>query len=600
MSATAPELQAALPSRIASEQPIAPELGRASAAGLADARTALEGALSNVKMDLPAAKKNRAIGEITDIERSASEGMLREGQVITLKDADGNVTTVEARDGRIYVNGELTKGALSTTTLFEAARSHLSQKIVEKFAKGFGYETSFTVMNDGTVKWSNAAEIAFAADGSIQYKNCTDEIDPIIGANVAFRGHTGHKFDSAKGTGKIEEYSEDALAAIARHNIWGNDKPEMIVGRDEAGKVGVNILKYDSESGPTFGKYILTVPATEKLAEKTIALPISAQEIASMRAPMAAVAQGEFRAFTTDLASEQFGQNGHTSVAKIRGIGNKFMIDKASGDSLTIHANTATEELMSRMPESKRKELLLAMSPPQGKGMSNFELSQRMAQVLQQAGVFTGSIGVAVNARSGAYNAEAILNAIKDKVTSPEASPVRYCIVVGVGEKNKFDEALPDNLKKIVAVVESANENSIMSDVSRAMLSMGITENRYVSIGLTENEVGVVQAHYNALGSARNESAVKERANFMLIGKELAENIKGSESDALAAILLTQLVRLGTQDKTAVMAIGCSQKTITALSAFSAILRLITIAKLEISRIVTEFMTAMRATGRSL
>ncbi|MFA6609573.1 MAG: hypothetical protein WCT15_01850, partial [Candidatus Omnitrophota bacterium] len=72
------------------------------------------------------------------------------------------------------------------------------------------------------------------------------------------------------------------------------------------------------------------------------------------------------------------------------------------------------------------------------------------------------------------------------------------------------------------------------------------------------------------------------------------------EGDVVAGAILTEMVKLASQDKTTVLAIACGQNTIKTLSGFSGIMKLIDIARLEIDRLVKEFLTAMNAAGRSL
>jgi hypothetical protein len=216
---------------------------------------------------------------------------------------------------------------------------------------------------------------------------------------------------------------------------------------------------------------------------------------------------------------------------------------------------------------------------------------QAVADLLKDAGVFVGFIGIVIDARSNAYDAEIIRAAIKEAGSS---TAVKYIVLVDDKTIDKFTGSGISTL----TVAEGQDAMAVISGEARAQNILGGN----ISVALTEENVGTVTRHYDET----KDKPVDTKANFLVsnkaaVGMEEGKNVPAA---TLFTAVLRRLVSYAAKEKerATVVTLGCKTATLNSLKVLEAqgILKLFELAKLEFNRIFREFVTAMQATAQSL
>ena len=512
---------------------------------------------------------------------AADKGEIRIGQTVTIKDTVSGKTIVIVRreDGAVTVNGKV----IDKTSLIDIIKSY-------GFAKGYSrdslpYELSYTVLRNGSVLYSDEAEIIFGADGSIISMSCTDVFDGIEGSSVEFRGHT-HPYAHDMRT---EEFSEDILAIRARAEIFGRYIPEIIRIKDADGRSSMIMLWHDTASG---SYYVTGRPAPLSISDKDISFTIVKK------------ADGYDWEAALDLSKV------YINVIKDRAVMN---VTRYTGIPTPLDTRLKKElrgllsilkdgEFIMRVSAKGLKdaylreiaglEAALRVSGPSGRAMSYFALVDRLARLLNEAGIYASNFGVVVDARKGAYSGELIAKAMKEAV-SPD-SPVKYAIVVESEEYAARIKAICADTVTIV-VPEGQDAAARVAEVLRGDNNK-VMGNSYIAIATTEANAGFVISHY----AQEANKDPNGRFNSLVTKEDIAAD--STEAGKVpAGALLTILLKLVSKNETTVMTIGCSDSVIKNIQdALKSGFRLFKLAKLEIERIIGEFLSALNATAKSL
>jgi len=203
-------------------------------------------------------------------------------------------------------------------------------------------------------------------------------------------------------------------------------------------------------------------------------------------------------------------------------------------------------------------------------------------------------LGVVIDARKGSYDVKGMIAEIK-KVAASGSSPVKYMIIAETGSAIQRDiEEAAASYPGMICVAVSKGDD-VLQKVSDIAKSNGITNNSASSIALTENNIAVIEGHYIANSDI---SKSQDRFNFLV-------SPASSDGNIPAATLLNLLIKLASKDQTSVMLVGCAPDTESIFrrmqeNVLKGALMLVRIAKLEIEKIVRDYLASAKASAQSL
>jgi hypothetical protein len=226
-----------------------------------------------------------------------------------------------------------------------------------------------------------------------------------------------------------------------------------------------------------------------------------------------------------------------------------------------------------------------------------FTIMESVARLLKEAGVFRENLAVVVDTRNGAYNYNEVTDAIRDSFPS-EDSPIKYYVVV--------DESARITQKPGVNVVVVAKGEDVVSAVRGSVDNQIPSAN--IAYALTERasgqDVRSMDKHFQTGSRAVN---VNMMSNFLISNGQAAKT--GGKMAAPVASMLTfirAMEKLASGDSPTIATTnGCSSHTVSTvksingrLSAVGIFLRII--QRIDIQKVVKEFLTALRTTSISL
>ncbi|MFH1790575.1 MAG: hypothetical protein ABH885_01140 [Candidatus Omnitrophota bacterium] len=177
--------------------------------------------------------------ELIGVVSNANEGMMREGQTVTVRFGNQVYTVTAETDGVSLLDA--LKAQMTKTEAGKKDYKALVASLTQQFGRAvLPFEVTYAVMKNGDVHFSSKAEIGFDATGRILYMNSTETVSSADRDNIAFRGHT-HPHVALDAS----EFMADTVAMMARERIYGQAMPEFILERGADGKISVRILQHE-------------------------------------------------------------------------------------------------------------------------------------------------------------------------------------------------------------------------------------------------------------------------------------------------------------------------------------------------------------------
>lgn len=416
--------------------------------------------------------------------------------------------------------------------------------------------------------------------------SCTDNFEGVGGKQVAFRGHT-HPY--AHGAISDGEFALDTLAIQARRDIFGSYVPEIVRTKDAAGNTVMRIIW-----GSGDGRYSIT-DENMKGAHDLPAIDFSVNKRAgSMRWTSTSGTS------TVDINAVM--AEGRTALTITRSTVEEPKAKAAKKSEAAEFFKSAAQELAMNVAQYHPDELkafvegldklageLRALENSQG-AMSARAIVERLALLLQQAGIHSGSIGVLIDARSGGYNEGIINSIITDIKKNPNSTTtVKYAFIVDKETPQSIQNMLDELDKKSGTVVLMKKGQDIGDALTEAQFGVRIG---WTSIATPKAEDLI--KYYEGLKNKDADSRINSLITPQKMGEDECPKIP-------AAALLTILIKLASQGQTTVMAVGCSQATVRDLqNALKTGFRFFNLARLEIDKLVGKFLTALHATSVAL
>ncbi|MFH1593800.1 MAG: hypothetical protein ABID09_03785 [Candidatus Omnitrophota bacterium] len=227
----------------------------------------------------------------------------------------------------------------------------------------------------------------------------------------------------------------------------------------------------------------------------------------------------------------------------------------------------------------------IVAAPPIGGEASIEKLTEGaygMALRLKETGVLDGKFGIVFVARNAEFDIDKMAKALDKVRGDPKTSPVQVFFVV-----NKREDA-PQGT--IPVVVESGEE--MFAAISSELKAHGVKNNSYASIAIAELDILLAEKHLEI-----NEHNENDRFNFMIMGND--EKVREEQAALPALNLINVMIKLVSQEKTTVMALGCNKRSLSILEKLGGMIRLIPITPMEIIRYITEFIFATREAERA-
>ena len=528
------------------------------------------------------------VNKLNKAQEKAENGQIR---------ADQTVKVIMEATGTEYVITCGEQGVKEGDSIIDILKAR-GATILENLK--LSYETGYIMMNNGAVVLSNKAVIAIRQDGTINWMNSTKSFESINVNEIAFTGHThplGHMISDG-------DFMADGLAIKEVYNITGRNIPELVTARNESGEMVTKVISHNAKTGDVNISDMDTAGAIN-----TRSLGINASNIESVTS-----STGGSRLSTLTLEAVPVkidvavsSSNGNINIAQSQEAINKDKLNKG----LTGFISSASKELalaVAKMPPDKfaqfqkgLKSLIdeASLAAKGGAGLSETTIAERMARLLQDAGIFGGTLRPIIVAGERGYDKETIneiikaIGSVKDtgiKREGPE--PVKYIFVVGSDkEKDELNNKLQGAAKAEVVVVKAGQD--IIQTVQE---TLNISSVSMMSIATKEGDresVESIRMHYEKTQTKGADS----RINSLITGE-----IEASEQAKIpAAALVTILIKLASQGQTTVMTVGCTPKTVSDLQqALKNGFRFFRLAKLQIEKVMQEFLSAIQATAKSV
>ncbi|MFA6609276.1 MAG: hypothetical protein WCT15_00300, partial [Candidatus Omnitrophota bacterium] len=485
-----------------------------------------------------------AIKDVADKVWMANNGVLKKGQKVTIKIGEDNIYNIAAdRDGISLLDAALKQAADAGDSKL---RSYVEKAISDfKFNGVLPYEVAFAILPDGTIKYSSLAEIVFDEDGKLRYMACTESVNK--NDVVIFRGHTHPHVavDPREFNADQKNLDEGVFGAVKELLIIQGQQAIMTVLPRTTPAMMLMAAAPAAAAQPVLDITYTFTRGADGLFKETMtmseALPPVAPKKAEAKEPEKREAEVPDKVVRRDAEEPGLFKDRQESEAYTAAFRSLLVSDKMS------------------------KELLDGIKAIRAqKNLTTLQIADGIAQLLKQAGIFTNNIGIGIDARGGGYDADFIVDAIKE--VAGENSPVRYCVIVGSDlEKAHIENRYSDLVARrlLNAVVVARGENAF-EKAADAMRDLDVKDNYSIALAITESDsnVAMVKEHYE-----QRKDDPKTRLNFMIANSKVVQGVRRDhkEGDVVAGAILTEMVKLASQDKTTVLAIACGQNTIKTL-----------------------------------
>ena len=501
-------------------------------------------------------------------------GVVTKGQNITLVLPDGSEEVI---DGEEYENWQLIDLVPEDVKNMEGFKESL-KKLTEA-GDVLPYEVSYAIMEDGTVKFSTDARIVFNADGSILLMSATETV--ARGDKVMLRGHTEPEDEAGA--------MVDAVGALVRSIVYERPVEEHIITLDKSGKASVSVI---TREGDAFVRSKLNVDGTfvretaVSIAQVIAAIDKGALEVVVGR--LSNMERGAFVARINDILPEFEAKDmlepakmkdalirTHVAEMKITRIFRDLMLRLPKADKIDkvlpgfmpaflapwrgvfekpaeVRPFMPVIDLTDQIPamiEITRENEEIVNALTAGILDANKTALERMrdlTELLQQAGVFTGKVGIVVDARSEAF--DAVMMAKQMNMIAPE-SPIVPVIVVDSPEA--MDKLINETGISADRIVIEAKEG-FMLNTRNTLRERGVFDMTQVSFAMaaTPETRQMITGYYN------EATTKKDVSNFLFATKEAAE-YEDNEQQMLAGTLLSALIRISQKQEPTFMGIGC-------------------------------------------
>jgi hypothetical protein len=466
---------------------------------------------------------------------------------------NGNITngiTVSVTIGEItykFTSGNLTEKVRALKGVSDRTKANIMAELSSRFSSDLlSYEVGYAVVRDQAtgeykVKLSDKASLIFDEDGRMIDTNCTETVDP--NDRVVFRGHTHPDYVNPD-TDKAEWARK---TVIDRQNLdsgaFGAIPGLMIIQRMPDGTLVPTMLaRTMAYETANIDAAIANIFTAGWNIERGFTVNREGSAIETIRSPIKAV---------IELME--------SAPVLVNAIANR----SRNKESLIEHLKSLQEKLQTSDNMAATAQLTTL---------------DNLALILKEAGVLKGSIGVAINARRGAFDGSAALTEIIKAISLRKSDIVHYVILTD--DPIAINECDKAGIKAI-----SRNEDHLSF-----FKTLDINDTSLMVMATTEKAI---------------EGIVSDNGSNYFIGNK-EEVLAGSEGKVPAGALLAAIERSifkvdNQKEESVIIAVGCNDDTISKLQGiFKSGFRLFRLAKLEIDRLVREFLTAVQATARSL
>ncbi|MDP3791359.1 MAG: hypothetical protein Q8R38_04900 [Candidatus Omnitrophota bacterium] len=517
-------------------------IGRSQAMSI-DASSVVERFTQQTGVTISATEKQKMAKAIIN----AKAGTVMAGQTVTVT-VGAEVFTVEGSDKGVNL-----KEAILDKLDVKISAGREDLKVAREainIMSAVSTEAAITIRtSDGTVEYGTKSEVSFNKNGAVEYFNCNQTIHA-QGSYIYIHTHPAEAEDDREFDADRENYAK---------GYFGNNAVYVIAG---SRIVPISIAITDTM--PTFGSWVNTHTFSRETAAGISAV-LYRENISSTISEMQELGEG-LSALLGILRGEKF-----VKRAAARGV----------------------KDIYLRELEKLRADL--AAMGPSGTSMSSYAILDKLTRLLKEAGVFQGKLAVVVDARRGAYSYREVADAIES--TASADSPINYFVIVQESAKDIITKAnvniirIPDGEPDIVGKARASIDQ--------------LVPNSHIAYALMESDIGSVTSHYRTFASAP-EKEINNMSNFLIADKKSAA-LEGNSRNVAAAALMVELIRfiqrLAAQDKpTAVATEDCSAETVRTLNQIKNTLGgwLRVITKINIGKIINEFLSALNATAKSL
>jgi len=570
--------------------------GRVAVQGIIDAAVALN-PLKAAAIEKSMTTKVR--GELETAIAIHAAGKIRRGETLIETDADGNRLVIACDENEIItINGRPSEYKFKTASVRDImvaegwsgvlARCGFSEgRPVPHELKYIGIEIR-NEKGETEIKWqfSDTSENVYGKDGKVS-PSCSIKYSIGIRDTIVMEGHT-HPFDHEASN---ESLLLDLIVNIAEGKETGVEKPEIVSAVENGQPVTISIthvpggfIRTDRGAAGVTEKL---VPFSEDYANANINAVIS--ERGGVKEIMANLDNSNIKAVINTVT----GAREFTTIRDMKPT-------SQAKDALSVQLAQSFQALAQKFIERIRKESVSKGNEPVIKTLEDIERRMKesaktpadaykllvgLAMLAKEAKVFTEDLELVMDCRTGGFDAKQMLNAIRQAYERMPMAPVKYVLMVNEGV-NLAVVGRYANKVSVVASGRDPNEKFTLNDMSKA------------AVATTESNAGFVIDYYERMqGRDRNG-----RFNAFIVNTSLMdlERSPGAYENARMAAFFSVMMRLASQDQTTVITAGCSKTTISSLQEMlKSGFRLIRLAKLEIDKLVTQFLAAISATGGS-